>query len=349
MSLAAGSLLAPWEDDDISLPHRLELSRERLGERDYFNPRRYWYLDRHGLHWDHAMGVGHNLSLFRRRAWQAVGGYPVVTGSQDAEMDHLVHQPPPRLLPRRRRAAAGARLVSTSTAGARAPATCLASRTCRGFTIRWCSPRRDRAVHAATALAGRLPGRHGRRPGPSGAPGRISRSRPAIEHGRRTRPAPGRLRHHLQARSRLSLGHRPGRRLGLRLSLLSATSCRQDATAALTATRPRPALPGLDLADYISTPDGIFMHHVLEHDLRWRIILRNALTSFRRRMVLVVHTPFVRATAVHHRGVARPRATSRPRSTLAAGTSCGSSAGSRSGSKRISRPTRRLAASTSSI
>ena len=67
VSLAAGSLLAPWEDDDISLPHRLELSRERLGERDYYNPARYWYLDRHGLHSDHAMGVGHNLSLFRVR------------------------------------------------------------------------------------------------------------------------------------------------------------------------------------------------------------------------------------------------------------------------------------------
>src|SRR5262249_52194385 len=87
VSLASGSLLAPWEDDDISLPHRLELSRERLGERDYFNPRRHWYLDRDGLHWDRRMGLGHNLSLFRRRAWQAVGGYPPVTGSQDVEMD----------------------------------------------------------------------------------------------------------------------------------------------------------------------------------------------------------------------------------------------------------------------
>src|SRR5262249_11891887 len=27
---------------------------------------------------------------FRRRAWEAVGGYPVVTGSQDADMDRLL-------------------------------------------------------------------------------------------------------------------------------------------------------------------------------------------------------------------------------------------------------------------
>ncbi len=94
VALAGGSLLAPWEDDDISLPHRLELSRERLGDRDYYNPRQHWCVDDRGLHWDTAMGVGHNLSLFRRRAWQTVGGYPVVTGSQDMEMDRLLSAHP---------------------------------------------------------------------------------------------------------------------------------------------------------------------------------------------------------------------------------------------------------------
>src|SRR5262249_1974377 len=56
-----------------------------------------------------------------------------------------------------------------------------------------------------------------------------------------------------------------------------------------------------DLAGYTSTTAGIFLRHVLEHDPRWRSILRNALASFRRRMVVVVHTPFVRATVEHHR------------------------------------------------
>jgi hypothetical protein len=56
-----------------------------------------------------------------------------------------------------------------------------------------------------------------------------------------------------------------------------------------------------DLAAYSSAADGIFLRHALEHDLRWRRILRNALASFRRRMVLVVSTPFVRSTEEHHR------------------------------------------------
>lgn len=52
-----------------------------------------------------------------------------------------------------------------------------------------------------------------------------------------------------------------------------------------------------DLRDYASPgPDGIFMRHVLEHNLDWEKILANALGSFRKRMVLVIFTPFGRET-----------------------------------------------------
>jgi hypothetical protein len=84
---ARGALIAPWEDDDISLSWRLSLSVERLGNADYFNPRCHWLLDGAGLHYDHAMGYGHNLSLFTRAAFDTVGGYPAISGPQDAEMD----------------------------------------------------------------------------------------------------------------------------------------------------------------------------------------------------------------------------------------------------------------------
>lgn len=85
--LARGEIIAPWEDDDISLPWRLALSVARLGDAGYFNPRRYWFLDGAGLHFDHPMGVGHNASLFTRAAFDAVGGYPAVSGNQDMAMD----------------------------------------------------------------------------------------------------------------------------------------------------------------------------------------------------------------------------------------------------------------------
>jgi hypothetical protein len=47
-----------------------------------------------------------------------------------------------------------------------------------------------------------------------------------------------------------------------------------------------------DLRSYTSDVDCIFMRHVLEHNYDWKTILTNAVRSFRRRMVLVIFTPF---------------------------------------------------------
>lgn len=47
-----------------------------------------------------------------------------------------------------------------------------------------------------------------------------------------------------------------------------------------------------DLRDWKSEPDGIFMRHVLEHNLDWPDILKNAVSSFRKRFALVLFTPF---------------------------------------------------------
>jgi glycosyltransferase involved in cell wall biosynthesis len=92
---ARGALIAPWEDDDISLPWRLTLSVERLGRAAYYNPRYYWFLDGEGLHAEHIMGVGHNLSLFTRDAFDAVGGYPAISGPQDLHMDDALRSTVP--------------------------------------------------------------------------------------------------------------------------------------------------------------------------------------------------------------------------------------------------------------
>ena len=48
----------------------------------------------------------------------------------------------------------------------------------------------------------------------------------------------------------------------------------------------------VDLRSYRSDADCILMRHVLEHNYAWRDILRNAVQSFRKRLVLVVFTPF---------------------------------------------------------
>jgi glycosyltransferase involved in cell wall biosynthesis len=94
ISQAQGSVILTWEDDDISLPHRISQAVEKLGDAAYWNPRRSWFLDLGsanpggpGLHHKHNHGVNHNASAFQRLAWEAVGGYPHISGAQDAAMD----------------------------------------------------------------------------------------------------------------------------------------------------------------------------------------------------------------------------------------------------------------------
>jgi hypothetical protein len=55
----------------------------------------------------------------------------------------------------------------------------------------------------------------------------------------------------------------------------------------------------VDLASYRSTAEAIFLRHVLEHNYRWEDILRNAVSSFRRKLVIVVFTPFSDTTHEH--------------------------------------------------
>ena len=47
----------------------------------------------------------------------------------------------------------------------------------------------------------------------------------------------------------------------------------------------------VDLGAYHSRAEAIFMRHVLEHNVNWRVILQNALDSFQKRFCLVLFGP----------------------------------------------------------
>lgn len=53
-----------------------------------------------------------------------------------------------------------------------------------------------------------------------------------------------------------------------------------------------------DLATYTSEADGILLRHVLEHNMQWEAIFQNALKSFRKKLCLVIFTPFEATTRV---------------------------------------------------
>lgn len=98
-SLAAGSLILPWEDDDISLPWRIRVSvdslmalQEAVPGTNYFNPGAYFALpyqdgEQKQLETRVPNGVGHNCSIFTRDGWENVAGYRNVSGAQDALID----------------------------------------------------------------------------------------------------------------------------------------------------------------------------------------------------------------------------------------------------------------------
>jgi hypothetical protein len=48
----------------------------------------------------------------------------------------------------------------------------------------------------------------------------------------------------------------------------------------------------VDLRSYTSEVDCVFMRHILEHNRAWRKILANAINSCKKRMVLILFTPF---------------------------------------------------------
>lgn len=83
-SLAEGTIILPWEDDDVSLPHRISDSVDRIGDTAWFHPRGSWFHDRRGLHWTHSHGYLVNASAIRKEFIEAVP-FANVSGNQDAD------------------------------------------------------------------------------------------------------------------------------------------------------------------------------------------------------------------------------------------------------------------------
>jgi hypothetical protein len=72
--------------------------------------------------------------------------------------------------------------------------------------------------------------------------------------------------------------------------------CRKDQYRGLDGSITPGADEIVDLETYRSCVPGIFMRHVLEHNLEWKKILLNALNSFQYKMALVLFTPFADKT-----------------------------------------------------
>lgn len=87
VALARGEVLVPWDDDDISLPWRLELSVKRLGEADYYSPGIIWVSRGGKLQSQPIWFFAHVASMFTRTGFQQVGGYRAISFGEDLRFD----------------------------------------------------------------------------------------------------------------------------------------------------------------------------------------------------------------------------------------------------------------------
>lgn len=67
---------------------------------------------------------------------------------------------------------------------------------------------------------------------------------------------------------------------------------REDAIGVDGSNTPGADKKFIDLVNYTSDCDGIFIKHVLEHNFEWKKILNNALQSARKKVCIVMFIPF---------------------------------------------------------
>lgn len=95
-TMADSEYICMWDDDDISLPFRLEFLMDRLGDADYYNPQRQWFMPggiNGALEHNHNHGVCFNSSLVKRSALRLIGMAPP-TAASDLEMDQALKANP---------------------------------------------------------------------------------------------------------------------------------------------------------------------------------------------------------------------------------------------------------------
>lgn len=77
IEVSRGDKLCRWDDDDISLPHRLRYSVKKLGDNLEWRSDNYFWTDRHRSgELVRRPGNTHTMSIWRRDLLEKIGGYP---------------------------------------------------------------------------------------------------------------------------------------------------------------------------------------------------------------------------------------------------------------------------------
>ena len=88
VTLSKGDFLTPWDDDDISLPMRIEIAMDTLMrlKAQHYKSHGQWFLNKSGLTNMNSF-VGHNNALFTRSMYVKAKGYEPFSLGADAHLD----------------------------------------------------------------------------------------------------------------------------------------------------------------------------------------------------------------------------------------------------------------------
>lgn len=89
VSLCSGDIIFPWDDDDISLPHRISYSLEQMRNKQYYKSDRLWYWSNGSISNDPKQTIAHAMGAWSVELFKEVGGYPLIQSGQDQAIEQL--------------------------------------------------------------------------------------------------------------------------------------------------------------------------------------------------------------------------------------------------------------------
>ncbi len=88
VALCKGTVIFVWDDDDISLPHRISHSLARMKDHRYYKPQFSWFWTEGAIERKPMANVTHPMGAWSTAFFDEVGGYPHVQSGQDLGIEN---------------------------------------------------------------------------------------------------------------------------------------------------------------------------------------------------------------------------------------------------------------------
>lgn len=87
VAMCRGDVIFVWDDDDISLSHRVSFSLQQMTNHRYFKAGQFWYWKDGVLSPEPKKGVVHPMGCWATALFDEVNGYPHIQSGQDAGLE----------------------------------------------------------------------------------------------------------------------------------------------------------------------------------------------------------------------------------------------------------------------